>query len=79
MKMLTVAFLLTVSATSFAQTVGEGVKAGCNPSEWSCDTKCQEKKAAECGLVLSDLKTDERSEPSKKPAAGGANGKAQGQ
>lgn len=56
MKYTLIAATLLMSLSAFAQQLGEGAKPGCNPSEWSCDRRCQELKARECGVALSDLR-----------------------
>jgi hypothetical protein len=35
--------------------VGENVKDGCNPANWTCDSQCQMKKASECGLNTAEF------------------------
>ena len=49
---------LFLSTTVFAEArLGQGAKQGCNPTEWTCDSACQERKAKECGLALSADRT----------------------
>jgi hypothetical protein len=53
---LILSVFLSTAALAEAQ-LGQGAKAGCNPSEWACDTACQARKAKACGLALSEDRT----------------------